>query len=99
VYRDQPGGRTPDDPTIHAIAAAHAETPAQVMLGWHLQQGRSAIPKSTRAERIVENFDVFDFDLTPAEPSAIDALDQGTRRGPDPAAITLEAIHRDIPEA
>jgi diketogulonate reductase-like aldo/keto reductase len=69
------------------------------MLAWHLQEGRSAIPKSTRPARIAENFDVFDFTLTPDELAAIDALDQGVRRGPDPAAITLENFHREIPEA
>ena len=69
------------------------------MLRWHLQQGRSAIPKSVRAERIDENFDVFDFELTPEELTALDALDTGMRRGPDPADITLEAFGREIPEA
>jgi hypothetical protein len=49
-------GSTLDDPTIARIAQAHRKTPAQVMLRWHLQQGRSAIPKSTRPERIAENF-------------------------------------------
>ena len=53
-----------EDPTIAAIAQAHGKTPAQVMLRWHLQQGRSAIPKSTNPARIAENFDVFDFELT-----------------------------------
>ncbi|GAA3807999.1 aldo/keto reductase [Cellulomonas soli] len=98
-YRDTGAGRTFDDPTIVAIAEAHAKTPAQVMLGWHLQQGRSAIPKSTRAARIAENFAVLDLALTPEELAAIDALDQGVRRGPEPEVITLEAFHRDIPEA
>jgi len=69
------------------------------MLRWHLQQGRSAIPKSTKQSRIDENFDVFDFDLTPEQLAAIDALDQGVRRGPDPADITLESFGRAIPEA
>ena len=47
-YRDSGGGSTLDDPTIADIAKAHGKTPAQVMLRWHLQQGRSAIPKSTK---------------------------------------------------
>jgi diketogulonate reductase-like aldo/keto reductase len=98
-YREGAGGSVFDDPTILGIAAAHAKTAAQVMLRWHLQQGRSAIPKSVRPERIRENIDVFDFELDVDELAAIDALDQGTRRGPEPADITLEAFHRDIPEA
>ncbi|WP_341359856.1 aldo/keto reductase [Georgenia sp. M64] len=98
-YREGEGGSTLEDPTIAGIARAHGRTPAQVMLRWHLQQGRSAIPKSTRPERIAENFDVFDFELTGAELAAVDALDQGVRRGPEPAAITLETFGREIPEA
>ncbi|MGN8245173.1 aldo/keto reductase [Cellulomonas soli] len=98
-YRDTGAGRTFDDPAIVAIAEAHDRTPAQVMLAWHLQQGRSAIPKSTKAARIAENFAVFDVALTPEELATIDALDQGVRRGPEPEVITLETFHRDIPEA
>lgn len=88
-----------DDPVITGIADAHGRTPAQVMLGWHLQEGRSAIPKSVRPERIAENFAVFDFDLTDAERAALDALDTGIRHGPDPQDITLEDYGRAIPEA
>jgi len=69
-----------------------------VMLRWHLHQGRQIIPKSTKPARMAENFDVFDFDLTADELAAIDALDTGTRGGPEPDAITLEDFHRDIPE-
>jgi diketogulonate reductase-like aldo/keto reductase len=98
-YRDGEGGSTLDDDTIAGIARAHDKTAAQVMLRWHLQQGRSAIPKSTRPERIAENFAVFDFTLTDAELAAIDGLDQGVRRGPEPDAITLETFGREIPEA
>jgi 2,5-diketo-D-gluconate reductase A len=72
------------DPAIGAIAAAHGKSPAQVMLRWQLQHGRSAIPKSTNPARIAENFAVFDFELTAAEMSRIDALDTGVRNGPDP---------------
>ena len=93
------GTSTFDDPAIAAIAAAHGKTTAQVMIRWHLQQGRSAIPKSVRPERIAENFDVFDFELTTAELETLDALDTGIRGGPEPAAVTLEAFGRDIPEA
>jgi diketogulonate reductase-like aldo/keto reductase len=69
------------------------------MLRWHLQQGRSAIPKSTKPHRIAENFDVFDFQLTADELAAIDRLDTGKRGGPEPADITLAASGRPIPEA
>jgi diketogulonate reductase-like aldo/keto reductase len=98
-YRDGSHGSTLQDPVIGGIAATHGKTPAQVMLRWHLQQGRSAIPKSTKAHRIAENFDVFDFVLTQDELTAIDALDTGTRGGPEPADITLETFGRPIPEA
>ncbi|MBN9176802.1 MAG: aldo/keto reductase [Microbacterium sp.] len=73
-----------DDPTIGAIASAHGKSPAQVMLRWGIQQGRSVIPKSINPTRIAENFDVFDFELTTEELARIDALDTGVRGGPDP---------------
>ncbi|CAH0216776.1 Morphine 6-dehydrogenase [Microbacterium sp. Bi98] len=88
-----------DDETLTAIAAEHGKSPAQVMLRWHLQQGRSALPKSVRPARIAENFDVFDFELTADQLDAIDALDTGVRRGPEPEDVTLETFGREIPEA
>jgi diketogulonate reductase-like aldo/keto reductase len=93
------GKGTLQDPAILAIASAHRKTAAQVMLRWHLQRGRSVIPKSTKPERIAESFDVFDFDLTTDELDTLDALDTGTRGGPEPASITLENFGRPIPEA
>jgi diketogulonate reductase-like aldo/keto reductase len=69
------------------------------MLPWHLQEGRSAIPKSTKPARIAENFDVFDFELSNDQLAAIDGLDTDVRRGPDPDSITLEAYGKQIPEA
>ena len=91
---------TLEDPVIGRIAAARGKTPAQVMLRWHLQQGRQVIPKSVTASRIAENLDVFDVTLTDTELAAIDALDTGVRGGPDPAEITSESFGGiTIPEA
>jgi diketogulonate reductase-like aldo/keto reductase len=98
-YRDGQHSSTLQDPVIGDIAAAHGKTPAQVMLRWHLQQGRSVIPKSTKPQRIAENLDVFDFDLSSDELAAIDALDTGQRGGPEPEVITVESFGRVIPEA
>jgi diketogulonate reductase-like aldo/keto reductase len=90
-YRDGQHSSTLEDPVIGDIAKSHGKTPAQVMLRWHLQQGRSVIPKSTNPQRIAQNIDVFDFDLTPEQLAAIDALDTGQRGGPEPEVITLRA--------
>jgi diketogulonate reductase-like aldo/keto reductase len=98
-YRDSEHTSTLQDPAIGEIAKAHGKSPAQVMLRWHLQQGRQVIPKSTKPARIAENFDVFDFDLTGEQLAAIDALDTGKRGGPEPDAITMESFGMPIPEA
>ena len=98
-YRDGSHGSTLDNPVIAHTASAHAKTPAQVMLRWGLQHGRSVIPKSTRPSRITENINVFDFELSTDEMAAIDGLDTGRRGGPEPDAITLHAFGREIPEA
>jgi diketogulonate reductase-like aldo/keto reductase len=97
-YRDGRHSSTLQDPVIGEIAAAHGKSPAQVMLRWGVQQGRSVIPKSTKPVRIVENLDVFDFELSADELAAIDALDTGQRGGPEPEVITLESFGRPIPE-
>ena len=88
-----------EDPTIVAIAHAHRKSPAQVMLRWHLQQGRSAIPKSTKAHRIAENFTVTDFTLDADELTTLDALDTGRRGGPDPDEVDPSTWNLAIPEA
>jgi diketogulonate reductase-like aldo/keto reductase len=98
-YRDGSQGSTLEDPTITGIATSHGKTAAQVMLRWHVQQGRQAIPKSVTPSRIAENFDIFDFELTRDELAAIDALDTGVRGGPEPEQITRANFGRDIPEA
>jgi 2,5-diketo-D-gluconate reductase A len=101
VYVYRPGEATKnalDDPTIAAIAARYGKSAAQVILRWHLDSGRSAVPKSVRPERIAENLSVFDFELTRAEVASIDALDTGVRGGPDQDEIDFLSWNRTIPE-
>lgn len=77
-----------DDPAVGKIAAKHGRTPAQVILRWHLQIGNVVIPKSVTPSRIAENLDVLGFELDAADVAAIEALDTGTRIGPDPDEFT-----------
>ena len=97
-YRES-SRRSFDEPVLLTIGGRYGKSAAQVMLRWHIQKGIQVIPKSTKPERIAENFDVFDFELTGDELAQIDALDTGTRGGPEPEAITLETFGRVIPEA
>jgi 2,5-diketo-D-gluconate reductase A len=79
-------GAVNDDPTIQGIASRLGRTPAQVALRWHVQRGDIVFPKSMRAERMVENFAIFDFELSPEDMTAVTGLDRGEegRLGPNP---------------
>jgi len=77
-------GQLLSHPLLKDIADKHGKTPAQVILRWDLQNGVITIPKSTKAERIAQNADVFDFELTLEEMKQIDGLNENTRVGPDP---------------
>jgi 2,5-diketo-D-gluconate reductase A len=79
-------GAVNDDPTIQGIASRLGRTPAQVALRWHVQRGDIVFPKSMRAERMVENFAIFDFELSPEDMAAVTGLDRGEegRLGPNP---------------
>jgi diketogulonate reductase-like aldo/keto reductase len=99
VYRGDAEKSTLKEPVILRIGEAHGKSAAQVMLRWHVQQGRSAIPKSVRPQRIAENFSIFDFELSAAELAQIDALDKGVRGGPEPDSNTLDTYGMPIPEA
>lgn len=81
------GGNLLDDPTIVNIADKHGQTPAQVVIRWHLQLGLIVIPKSVHADRIAQNIDVFGFELDNDDMAKISALNTGQRRGPDPATM------------
>ena len=71
-------------PELVEIGRLHGKSPAQVSIRWILQMGYIAIPKSVHDNRIAENADVFDFELTDEQMEAIDRLDTGQRIGPDP---------------
>ncbi|MEV0674407.1 aldo/keto reductase [Mycobacterium sp. NPDC050441] len=77
------------DPVITGIAERHGKTAAQVLIRWHIHLGNIVIPKSVNPERIVSNFDVFDFDLDESDMSAIASLETDTRLGPDPRTFNF----------
>jgi 2,5-diketo-D-gluconate reductase A len=84
--------------TVVSVAKKYGKTPAQVVLRWHLEHGISVIPKSVHADRIAENFAIFDFALTSDEVAAIDALDTGTRGGPDPDMVDTKLFAISVEE-
>lgn len=100
VYRrsGEPPKDAMNDPVVTEIAERYGKTAAQVVLRWHLDSRRSAIPKSVRPERIAENLDVFDFRLAAQEIAAIDAFDTGERGGPNQDEIDFRTLDRPIPE-
>ena len=72
---------------IQEIAAAHGRTPAQIVLRWHLQAGNIVIPKSNSRVRMTENFEVFDFELSPEQFATMTGLDENRRVGGNPAEV------------
>lgn len=78
-----------DNPRIVAMARSLGRTPAQVILRWHIQIGNVVIPKSVTPDRIEENINVFDFELSPTDLENIDELNIGRRLGPHPNEFDL----------
>lgn len=78
-----------EHPTLVGLGEAHGKTPAQVLIRWHIQIGNIVIPKSVNPERIVSNFDVFDFELSQQDLESIASLEDGTRLGPDPRTFNF----------
>jgi diketogulonate reductase-like aldo/keto reductase len=72
------------EPTIVEIAQKYSRTPAQVMIRWSIQHGFVVIPKSVRRERIIENSQVFDFEISREDMAKLDSLDESFRMDWDP---------------
>ena len=77
-------GKLMDNPTVTSVAGEYGKTPAQVLLRWNVQLGNSVIFRSTKADRIASNLDIFDFELAAEHMDAINGLNDGTRLRPDP---------------
>ena len=75
-----------DDPVVGQIAQKVGKSPAQVVLRWHIERGDIVFPKSSTPQRIKENIDIFDFELSDDQIDELTGLDRGEagRRGPDP---------------
>jgi hypothetical protein len=78
------GGEALEHPVIVNLARRYGKTAAQIILRWHVQSGFIVIPKSVRPERIRENLDLFDFELSQDEMRTIAGMDKGRRIGSDP---------------
>jgi 2,5-diketo-D-gluconate reductase A len=77
-------GKILEEPMLEAMAIKHGKSVAQIVLRWHIQRGVAVIPKSNSKERIVENMNVFNFELSAEEVAAITALNTNFRTGVDP---------------
>ncbi|QOJ84048.1 aldo/keto reductase [Lentilactobacillus parabuchneri] len=80
-------GRIFDDPVITGIAAKHGKSAAQVILRWHFQRGDAFIPKSVHPERIKQNADIYDFELSADEMKLVDGLNRNTRISQEPEMV------------
>jgi 2,5-diketo-D-gluconate reductase A len=77
------------DPVVLDLAQEAGCSAAQVVIRWHLQRGLVVIPKSTHRERMIQNADVFDFELSAQQMASIDSLDQNRRVGSHPDRVEL----------
>ena len=83
------GAGTLENEVIIALADKYGKTPAQVVLRWELQRGIIVLPKSTHQERIISNFDVFDFELSEGDMNAINELNKNEKHGSDPETFNF----------
>jgi diketogulonate reductase-like aldo/keto reductase len=77
-------GRIVAEPAIKKLSVKYNKTPAQIVLRWNLEHHVVTIPKSVHTHRLIENTQIFDFNLSQADINVLDDLDKGRRVGPDP---------------
>ena len=77
-------GDVVNEPTLNELANKYNKTPAQIVLRWDLQNDVVVIPKSVNENRIKENSNIFDFEISEEDMKKIDALNINKRYGPDP---------------
>lgn len=83
-------GRLLDHPTIVELGKKYGKTPAQIILRWHVQNDIIVIPKSVREERIRENANIFDFELSQEDMKKIDGMNENKRFGKDPDNFSFD---------
>jgi diketogulonate reductase-like aldo/keto reductase len=74
------------NPKVAEIAEAHRRVPAQVLIRWSIQLGNVVIPQASEPERLAQNIEVFDFELTDDQMQTLNGLDEGTRFRAKPEA-------------
>lgn len=87
AYSPLTRGKRLDDPALNLVAKTYRKTPAQILIRWALQHDLVVLPKSSRRERIEENADVFDFQISGEDMEALDSLDENLHTCWDPAEI------------
>lgn len=92
-------GKFARDPRIQWLADKYQKTIAQIILRWHLQSGFMIVTRSSNYDRIAQNADIFDFELTPAEMGFMAALDHGDRIWHNPDRFPGTAAHIHVEES
>jgi 2,5-diketo-D-gluconate reductase A len=87
AYSPLANGRILDHPKLRAIADRVGKSVPQVLLRWQVELGNIAIPKTVSRERMIENLDIFDFELTPDDMAAVASFERGGRVGNDPRTV------------
>ena len=88
AYSPLARGERLQDRRIASLATKYSKSPAQLMIRWGIEHGLVVIPKSTREERIRENSQVFDFDISDDDMRTLDSLNEDLRLNWDPTNVT-----------